>query len=87
MLLFSYPVTLCRIYFFLSLSPFLSLSIYLLYMQKYITFAIGWQTYVVLKGLVSSLSDFIPDIFLTKSYECLFKFKYYWKEANGIFSI
>lgn len=70
--------------FSLPLHPFFSLSIYLLYMQKYITFAVGWQTYVVPEGLVSSLNDFIPDVFLKESYVCLFNFKYYWQRMKGI---
>ena len=84
-MLFSYPCYSVQNLFSLPLHPFFSLSIYLLYMQKCITFAVGWQTHVVPEGLVSSLNDFIPDIFLKESYVCLFNFKYYWQRMKGIY--
>ena len=52
-------------------------------MQEYIASEVGWQMYVVLEGLVSSLNDFIPDIFLMKS--CVHLFKYCWQRVKGMY--
>lgn len=54
-------------------------------MPKYTASEVGWQMYVVLEGLVSSLNDFIPDSFLLDSYVHLFNFKYYWQRVKGMY--